>query len=96
MYRVAGDETLLIEYGDVVLDFELRFRVHLLEQKIRDLKLKGLMETAPGIRSLWIKYDPLVLVLSDLLGILQKLEISLPDVSKTVIPSRKNYASDRL
>jgi len=88
IYRVAGENTVLIEYGDAVLNFSIRFRVHRLEQKLRLMKIKGVEETAPGIRSLWIKYDPLVLPLKEFITILDAVEKSLPQNSEA-IPSRK-------
>lgn len=39
VYCRQGDDTLLVEYGDMQLDIELRLRVHLLQQAIRDAGL---------------------------------------------------------
>ena len=33
-YRRQGDKYLLVEYGPIVLDFELRFRVHALMTRL--------------------------------------------------------------
>ena len=55
-YRAAGDKYMLIEYGDKVLDLSLRLRVHLLEKKIREADLPGVIELTPGVRSLQVHY----------------------------------------
>ena len=64
-YRRAGDAYLLIEYGPIVLDFALRFRVHALMQAvgkaIESKALTGIIDLTPGIRSLQIHYDPRLL-----------------------------------
>ena len=41
VYRADGDKYLLVEYGRDVLDLGLRFRVHLLEGKLRAAALSG-------------------------------------------------------
>ena len=67
VYRRAGDAYLLVEYGPIVLDFGLRFRVHALMQAVgRAIEAKalaGIIDQTPGIRSLQIHYDPRVLPL---------------------------------
>ena len=55
--RADGDRYLLVEYGPNVLDFNLRFRVHALEQQLREMNLAGIIDITPGIRSLHIHYD---------------------------------------
>ncbi|HYP14343.1 MAG TPA: 5-oxoprolinase/urea amidolyase family protein, partial [Bryobacteraceae bacterium] len=55
--RSDGDRYLLIEYGRNILDFHLRFRVHALEESLRELSLPGMIDITPGIRSLHLHYD---------------------------------------
>ncbi len=43
---------MLVEYGDIVLDIELRIRVHALMQALEDAALPGVIDITPGIRSL--------------------------------------------
>ena len=54
-----GRRYLLVEYGPIVLDLELRFRVHALMQcdLERASALPGIIDLTPGIRSLQIHYD---------------------------------------
>jgi urea carboxylase len=87
-YRRSGDDNLLVEYGDMVLDLSLRARVHALHQHIERLRLPGIVDLTPGIRSLQIKVDPSVLPTRKLLGLVQELEAALPASSELVVPSR--------
>ncbi len=88
VYRMAGDTYLLVEYGDIVLDLQLRFRIHSLERAIHEAGMPGLLETAPGVRSLLIRYDCLRLSLQELVVALWRLEDDLPPVLEVVVPSR--------
>ena len=62
VYRHAGDANLLIEYGEPVLDLELRLRVHALMQWLGERRLDGVIDLTPGIRSLQVHYDAAVAV----------------------------------
>ena len=87
-YRRSGDDNLLVEYGDMVLDLSLRARVHALHQHIEELRMPGIVDLTPGIRSLQIKADPSVLPTPRLLGLVQEIEAALPASSELVVPSR--------
>lgn len=88
VYRQAGDSYILLEYGENVLDLALRLRVHQLIQMIRDAKIAGVLELSPGVRSLQIKYDGLVIPQSQLIAQLIQLEEEMGDLSQLKIPSR--------
>jgi urea carboxylase len=66
--RADGDSYLLVEFGPNVLDLHLRFRVHALAQELRAMQLPGLIDLTPGIRSLQIHFDNLVLSRAELLA----------------------------
>jgi urea carboxylase len=87
-YRRAGDRCVLVEYGPNVLDLALRFRVHALMDALSAGAVPGVEELAPGIRSLQVRYDPVVLACDNLVDILASVETRLPDVGSTVVPSR--------
>ncbi|MCV9877490.1 urea carboxylase [Brenneria izbisi] len=87
-YRQAGDNYILIEYGDNVLDLALRLRVHLLMTAIRESGMPGVEELSPGVRSLQIRYDSQVISQRALLDGLLDLETRLGDVSQMKVPSR--------
>lgn len=93
VYRPAGDKYLLVEYGEQILDIELRFRVHALmlwlqEQKPLRPELSALQELTPGIRSLQIHYDSLQLPLARLVEILKQAESELQHSDQWEVPSR--------
>ncbi|TNB76827.1 urea carboxylase [Arthrobacter sp. BB-1] len=87
-YRRSGDDNLLVEYGEMVLDLGLRARVHALHQHLEQLRVPGIVDLTPGIRSLQIKVDPSVLSIKRLLGLVREIEAALPASSELVVPSR--------
>ncbi|CAF3587384.1 unnamed protein product [Rotaria sp. Silwood1] len=102
-YRQAGDCYLLIEYGDSksAINLLLRIRIHQIQEYlglITDLKtmktkpiLNGLIDSAPAIRSLLVRYDPIHLSQNTLIEYLQRMEKSLPFDNNINLPSRKLY-----
>ena len=88
VYRQAGDKFLLIEYGPLVLDFELRFRAHLLMEWFAKHPVEGVIELSPGVRSLQINFDSRIIPLEKLLGILVRAEDELPAVESLEVPTR--------
>lgn len=88
VYRRAGDDNLLVEYGPMALDIGLRMRVHLLAQNIRAAGLDGLIDLTPGIRSLQIHYDSAALSRARLLDALMEIEARLPSADDMRVPSR--------
>lgn len=87
VYRRQGDDNLLVEYGEMALDIELRLRVHLLMQAVQDAKLP-VIDLTPGIRSLQIHYDSSRLPRVKLLAFLQEIEATLPPATEITVPSR--------
>ena len=77
-YRQAGDKNLLVEYGELMLDINLRFRIHALMQWLETQQIQGIIDLTLGIRSLQVHYDSLVLPVNQLISILQKAEHALP------------------
>ena len=88
VYRRAGDKYLLVEYGPIVLDFELRFRAHVLMTRLEARALPGIVDLTPGIRSLQIHYDSRVLSLASLLDELSRIEDAMGDIGDIEVPSR--------
>ncbi len=87
-YRLAGDKYLLVEYGPLVLDLNLRFRVHALMQWLIDHPLAGILDLTPGIRSLQVHYDSRILPLAELLDTLRAAEKALPPIAVMEVPTR--------
>jgi urea carboxylase len=87
-YRGAGDKYLLVEYGPLELDLNLRFRVHALMTWLESQRLDGVIDLTPGIRSIQVHYDSRRLSRARLLEILQAGEAGLPDVNAMEVPTR--------
>ncbi len=88
VYRRAGDRYLLVEYGPLVLDLRLRFRVHALMTWVQQCRLPGIVDLTPGVRSLQIHYDNHELSLSTLLSALQTAERELGSIDDVQVPTR--------
>jgi urea carboxylase len=88
VYRRAGDKYLLIEYGPLVLDLNLRFRVHALMTHLQAAAVPGILDLTPGIRSLQVHYDSRVLPLAKLMDRLLAAEEALPAIDDIEVPTR--------
>ena len=88
VYRQAGDKYLLLEYGEMTLDLNLRFYVHVLMEKLLDENIEGILELTPGIRSLQIHYESLTLPQKKLIQLLERIENELATCEDVTIPSR--------
>ncbi|MDB6118607.1 MAG: urea carboxylase [Verrucomicrobiaceae bacterium] len=87
-YRQQGDRYLLVEYGPLVLDLDLRFRIHALMLRLEERSLAGIVDLTPGIRSLQIHFDPRSLPRKKLLAELQSLEGEMGSLDELEVPSR--------
>lgn len=85
--RADGDRYLLIEYGPNVLDLNLRFRVHALEEQLRAMSLPGIIDITPGVRSMHIHYSS-QLRREDLVAALDACEQRIPDLDDITATSR--------
>jgi urea carboxylase len=87
-YRRSGDDNLLIEYGEMVLDLALRMRVGALSEAIQREQVDGILELTPGIRSVQVKLDPDRLSVRGALDVARRLEHELPATHDLEVPSR--------
>ena len=87
-YRFAGDRCLLVEYGEMEFDLTLNFFVLAVDDALRGRPVGGIIETAPGFRSILVSYDPFVLATSDLLDHLHAVHEGLGAEQEMAIPSR--------
>jgi len=89
VYRMAGSNSILVEYGEVTLDLNLRVRLYLLRKAVINMQIEGVLELTPGLRSMLIEYDGLKIELNQLIEILKAVEKTLSDYDEVQIPSRK-------
>jgi len=88
VYRQQGDRNILVEYGPIALDIELRIRVHALMCEMEKLALPGIVDLVPGIRSLQLHFDGEALSRDAALAALIDAEERLGDLNDFAIPSR--------
>lgn len=88
VYRQAGDKYLLIEYGPIVLDIEVRLRIHALMEWFGKNPVEGVIELSPGVRSLQINFDGRKLDRKKLMDRLLQAEEELGSVADLEVPTR--------
>lgn len=88
VYRQQGDRNILVEYGPIVLDIELRIRVHALMAELEQRALPGVIDIVPGIRSLQLHFDGKILDQKRALAALIETEEQLGDLEDFSVPSR--------
>lgn len=88
VFRQSGDCNLLVEYGEMELDIDLRFRVHVLMQALEKADLEGIIDITPGIRSLQVHFNPKRCERSELIKNLKEIELTLPCIDDINIKTR--------
>ncbi len=86
--RQSGEDNLLIEFGEPVLDLELRFQVQALLERLRAQPLTGIRELTPGIRSLQVHFDARQLSQPQAIEHVLHALNDLPDTEAMCLPSR--------
>lgn len=86
--RCAGDEYLLVEYGEMELDLRLRLRVHSLMQVIQEEQAIPVIDLTPGIRSLQVHIDCTKIDIREACSKIIDLEKNLPSLESVKLPSR--------
>jgi len=86
--RADGDENVLVEYGDMVLDLLLRFQAHMLMEAIKERSDIPVIDLTPGIRSLQVHIDSTKMTLMELCQIIDELNQALPALEEVEVPSR--------
>lgn len=88
VYRQSGDWNLLVEYGEMQLDFKLRFRVHVLMELLQQEGDSRILELTPGIRSLQVKFNGQHISQNELVAMLRQKEQEIPPSNEIKVPSR--------
>lgn len=89
-YLVAGDQNMVVEFGDGV-DIALNRKVHNMVSAIRQAGFDGVRELIPTYRSILVYYDPSIISFRGLRDKLEALEnrldcSSLPSAREVEIP----------
>jgi len=79
---------VLVEYGEMEFDLTLNFFMLGVDAALRASPPDGLVETAPGFRSILVVYEPGVLPVADLVDHLRSVHDSLQVERGMTIPSR--------
>ncbi|KAJ7641859.1 allophanate hydrolase subunit 2-domain-containing protein [Roridomyces roridus] len=88
--RQAGDSAVLIEYGDMRVDFHVRARIHALETELKDFKVDGILAFCPCVRSTMFYYDPTIISQAAVLALILKADGMLPDsMNDMIFPGRR-------
>ena len=87
-YRRDGDRAVLVEFGPMTLDFDLRMRAQALANALAEASVPGVIDLVPGIRSLQVRVDGERATLESILGTVRELEPTLPPTADLELPSR--------
>jgi urea carboxylase len=71
-YRIAGDHFLIVKYGES-FSLKVNFRVLILTERLKMMRIKGVRGFTSAINSLMIDYDPLRISAQDLMGEMRRL-----------------------
>lgn len=88
VYRQQGDRNILVEYGPITLDIELRIRVHALMAELKQKDFPGVIDIVPGIRSLQLHFDGIEMDQRAALEALMEADDQLGDLDDFTVPSR--------
>ena len=89
LFREAGDGFMQVEYGrEQRAALQDSFRMLAINDMILAKKIKGLIETVPGIRTNLLHYDPEVIGARQLIEIVKEAESSMPTIDDVVLESR--------
>jgi len=89
LFRQAGDGFLQVEYGrQQRAALQDSFRMLAVNDIIHAKKIKGLVETVPGLRTNLFHFDPTVLDLKTLIQTIKEAENSMPTIDDVVLESR--------
>jgi urea carboxylase len=86
--RQSGEDNLLVEFGEPVLDLVLRFQVQALYERLHAQPCAGVRELTPGIRSLQVHFDARSTTQSQVIDTVLNALSDLPAVGDMRVSSR--------
>ena len=78
---------MLVEYGEMELSIDLRFRVHILMQKLQETDLP-IINLTPGIRSIQVNFDVEKMDARTMTEQILKINREIPELENITVPSR--------
>jgi KipI family sensor histidine kinase inhibitor len=78
-YLIAGDHGISVEFGNS-LEEEINHKVQKLMQAMEKVRIPGVIETNPTIRSLFVYYDPLRIGVKKLIQEMRRIERQIADI----------------
>lgn len=85
--RLDGEENVLVEYGEMELNIDLRFRVHILMQELEKKQLP-IINLTPGIRSLQVNFDIEKISVKEMVAQILQVNKEIPELENITVPSR--------
>ncbi|KAG6917630.1 hypothetical protein DXG01_001737 [Tephrocybe rancida] len=86
----AGDSSILVEFGPMKLDLDVRARIHAFQARLGASSSAGLLKMCPCIRSIMCHYDARLVSQSEFLTSLVAVKDSLPtSVAQMSFPGRR-------
>ncbi len=86
--RQAGDRAVLVEYGEIEFDLTLNFFALAAHAALAEHAVSGVVESAPGFRSLLVTYDPHLTSASELVNALSVVHRDIDPSAGMTLPSR--------
>jgi urea carboxylase len=86
--RQAGDAYVLAEVGPMVLDFKLRFHIHVLYEALKRELFTAVEDITPGIRSLQVHFNPAQVSAESVARWIAWVNSKLPPLENVTVPSR--------
>jgi len=87
LIRLDGEENVLIEFGEMELNIELRFRAHILMNALKEKNLP-IIDMTPGIRSLQVHFRPEEITTKEMVDAIVKTNKELGSLDDVTVPSR--------
>ena len=88
VYRRAGDRFVLVEYGPMALDLEIRLRVQALDRWVAAHLTDGVVDATPGVRSLLVQVDGVRLTVERAVDALRSAQDDVDDLIEAPFASR--------
>ena len=90
-YLIAGDRAIVIEFGEEIEE-QVNSKIRSLTVAIDQEGVIGINETIPTYRSLMVIYDPMIMELDELIGVIKSIitrmhELKLPEAKVIEIPT---------